>query len=693
VHNSALPCSATPSVAAAAPYRMNLPRFIALTLLFVLLGIVRSAIATRTDSFTLDEPYHIAAGVSYIRYRDFRINPEHPPLVKLWVGSVVAATGFYLDPLRKFADKPDERIFSGLNVFRKNDPDSVQRRARLAMFTFNGLLLIAFAFVLQRVFNATVALGALLFLVIDPTIAAHWPVVMTDLPVALLTAITVVLASRAFHDWVWTDLAACSVFLGLDLAVKHSAPVVWLSVALIGAWLSFRPTHTGPHDATWRRLAKTGAVLAGALVILWGTYFFRYSETPSRAESFNRPLSEKIRDINTPFYHFVLIGMDTTHIVPRAYLWGFADTIRAGMEGRLSPQTFFGKLYVRKGPWYFFPAMIAVKLPLGLGALSLLGMVFFLSRLFPKQWNLPAAVVLAGAILYLLVLAQGATYAGIRHALPVVALMAIFAGLFVERSLATTSRELKIVSVVAFGCALISAAPVLRPWEYFNEFVGGTSNAYKYFDDEGVDLGQRSKEVVAYYRECLKSSGEMPDLIYTVSDEELQARGVDYLGRDKVRDMPRLSDPHLSGTFFIGATYLTPNIYWDRLAFREATPVVRFGNVFVYRGNFYSPPDAAVALFFDGIEKLYTHHPDAVAAEKAFQQSRLLDPTAYFVDIELGNLLLERGMRDDALHAYSEALRYAPADQRLRLPIERQIALLKLQPPVEVRSLRDPALE
>ena len=39
--------------------------FVWLVLLLVGLGIVRSAIATRLDGFTIDEAYHIAAGVSY----------------------------------------------------------------------------------------------------------------------------------------------------------------------------------------------------------------------------------------------------------------------------------------------------------------------------------------------------------------------------------------------------------------------------------------------------------------------------------------------------------------------------------------------------------------------------------------------------------------------------------------------------
>jgi hypothetical protein len=39
--------------------------FVCLALLLVGLAILRSAMTTRLDSFTIDEAYHIAAGVSY----------------------------------------------------------------------------------------------------------------------------------------------------------------------------------------------------------------------------------------------------------------------------------------------------------------------------------------------------------------------------------------------------------------------------------------------------------------------------------------------------------------------------------------------------------------------------------------------------------------------------------------------------
>jgi 4-amino-4-deoxy-L-arabinose transferase-like glycosyltransferase len=251
--------------------------FLALLLLLVAGTIARSVLATRLDDFTLDEPYHIAAGVSYVQYGDFRLNPEHPPLVKLWVGSLLSVTGFRVNALSQFHDKPDERRFTEENVFLQNDPDSVQRRSREAIWTLNGLLLMALA--LRRSFGPVVALGAMLFLAIDPTVAAHLPVVMTDLPVALLCVTTVVLATRAFRSWTWPDLALCSAALGLALGTKHSAPIFYIFVALAGSVLAVFVAPAQEGDTRLLRLAKVFCVLLGAVVILWGLYFFRFRES------------------------------------------------------------------------------------------------------------------------------------------------------------------------------------------------------------------------------------------------------------------------------------------------------------------------------------------------------------------------------------------------------------------------------
>src|SRR4026208_865616 len=36
------------------------------------------------NSPTVDEPVHLLAGYSYLKWGDFRVNPEHPPLAKAW---------------------------------------------------------------------------------------------------------------------------------------------------------------------------------------------------------------------------------------------------------------------------------------------------------------------------------------------------------------------------------------------------------------------------------------------------------------------------------------------------------------------------------------------------------------------------------------------------------------------------------
>ena len=62
-----------------------------IAVMLCLLAIARSWWGTRLDSFTIDEPWHIVAGTTYARTGDYTLNPEHPPLVKLWVGTTAPA--------------------------------------------------------------------------------------------------------------------------------------------------------------------------------------------------------------------------------------------------------------------------------------------------------------------------------------------------------------------------------------------------------------------------------------------------------------------------------------------------------------------------------------------------------------------------------------------------------------------------
>ena len=108
-----------------------------------------SHLGTRLDSFTLDEPYHIVAGTSYVRTGDFRLNPEHPPLMKLWLGASMPDS-FKLRPFRALNEKVEERDFTEETVFYDNDSAAAQARTRASMWTFHALLLLAFGLLIWR---------------------------------------------------------------------------------------------------------------------------------------------------------------------------------------------------------------------------------------------------------------------------------------------------------------------------------------------------------------------------------------------------------------------------------------------------------------------------------------------------------------------------------------------------------------
>ncbi len=391
--------------------------FFGLIIALIAAAIVRSSITTSLDSFTFDEAYHVGAGAAYVETGDFRLNPEHPPLTKLWVGAYVSWLGYEMSPFRAYADKGDERDAVERDAYFKNEPDVLQERTRTAMFALNGLLLFLFALAVRHAFCGVMAIGATAFLVIDPTVAAHLPVLMTDLPVALTSGMAVLFAVKAFQSWRVLDLILASVSLGLALSAKHSAIITVAVIGIIALvfWIARLRNH-GFADGL-KRLAATGLIFAGAVVVLWSFYGFRYYETPGTAdEGFNRPLATKVGDIKSPVYRAGMNLVITASLLPRAYIWGLADTIRAGAEGRAISILAFGDMYYSKGPVYYFPGVIAAKLPIGLLMLVLLGSLILVFRKTALEFVPPVLGLALLAGIFLAFLVVGSSYGGVRHA-------------------------------------------------------------------------------------------------------------------------------------------------------------------------------------------------------------------------------------------------------------------------------------
>lgn len=660
-------------------------------------AIVRSTISTSLDSFTYDEAYHIGAGAVHVSTGDFRINPEQPPLTKLWVGAYVRLFGFTSSPLRQFSDKEDERQFVEKDAYFNNDPVAVRTMARTAMLTLNGLLIFLFALAAWRVFGVWVAVGSTLFLAIDPTVAAHMPVVMTDLPIALTSGIAILTAAQAFRTWKVLDAVLAALALGLAMSAKHSGIITLIAVGLVGLAATIFFSRAQNWPTCLKRSVAAAAIVFGGVAVLWGFYGFRYYETPGTTdETFNRTLQEKTADVRAPVYRNALSAVTAVHLFPRAYIWGLADTIRAGIDGRAIQVRAFGTSYYSKAPFYFFPGIVAAKLPIGLLLLSLVGALVLLLRKTPAEYYGPIAAVFAFTIIFLGFLMRGSSYAGIRHALPLFPLMVLLGGIAVDWMVRKRSKLIGIGISLLFVAAIVSAVPQMRPWEYFNEFAGGAENGYKYFNDEGVDLSQRVGEAARFYHDELEQKGDVPMFLYFSNDNDVKARRMEWINSNPERDAKRLEGETFTGTVMIGANELGETGWWDvGKQFRSLQPTRRMGNIFVFQGTFPRPVSAiARHIFYDTIySTIYTKTPDARAAIDGIERSLALDDSCYFASLELGNQYLKIADRENALKAYRRSLEKAPKTDSIYDLIAEQIKRLETQPVEGIDPLRNPGIE
>ncbi len=635
------------------------------------LALVHSLWATSLDGFTIDEPYHIAAGASYLRWGDFRLNPEHPPLVKLIAGLSVPPSVLHLGPLQSLSEKWEERQYTQKAVFLDSDSNQIHRRARTALLAFNTLLLAVLGWLLWRTFGTGIALAALLLLALDPTVSAHMPVVMTDLPMALLGTISLCLVLLALRDRLWLDWILLGVATGLLLATKHSAPLIVLPLLVgCGGVLIWQVGH---KRSVGKQVIGLAAAAALSMVALWGAYGFHYRESPGSNETFNRPLAAKIADLHSPAMRRTLTVAQHLHLLPRAYLWGLADTLRAGVEGRPLWINAFGHNYQGKAPGWVAVADLMVKLPPAFLLLAMVGLALLLLGRLPAPVALPLSAFAAMAAFFMLFIAHnGIFYAGLRHWLFVVPLLAVCAATtawFLWRSPMVWWRAVPLAAVVWIA---VTVLPQRRIWEYHNVLAGGSQNAWQSFANESVDLGQRTPEFIAFYRSNIAPARVFID--YMALDEQLKAGGVNVW-----EPLPQeIGNGDFNGWLCLRAPDIAERDWYAMPAMRNVQPTARFGNLLLYHGDFSLPRLAAANLRFRALHMLDEVGSDQKLVEQYLLKTVALDPSSATVAIELGNFALGRHETEQALRWYELARKDAAADDPDILPdVDRQIQLVR----------------
>jgi len=439
------------------------PRRVPVVAAVVLLAILAAQIVAgaRMMSASSDEVTHLPAGYTYLVTGDLRLNPQHPPLVKLLCAVPLLAIRppLDLDDPAWTADPPREWEFGERFLYR-DDPDRLLFLGRLPVAALALLLAWTVSRWAAELFGRRAGIAALVLAAFSPTLIAHARFVTMDVAVACF--------STAFLHRLWrlsrtgrtADGAAASVALGLALSSKFSALVLVPALAVL-APLAVAPGGT-PRRRALRGLALAAGILAGAAAVVWAAYLF--PTDPS-------------------FYLDGIRRVNADHDPDRAYY-------------------LFGSFRVG-GWWWYFPAAFLVKTPVP--TLLLLGATALprVRRAVPFPDRVSAAFVAVPALSWTVATCALADDLGVRYLLPVYPLAFLLAARAAAAAWRPPSPRIARVALAVLAAGYVGSAAWTFPDQlaYFNAASGGTARGWRLLDDSNLDWGQDLKRLSAWLDE------------------------------------------------------------------------------------------------------------------------------------------------------------------------------------------------
>lgn len=569
-------------------------------------------------SITSDEVDHLHAAYRYWQCNDFGWNPEHPPLVKIVAGLPLQFMHIN-DPFRHACGAQNSKVIDFLagHQFTFTNPESMLTAARFAVSLFSIVLLLTTWFFTRKMFGTSTAIVAGVLLAFEPNILAHGALVTTDIAASAGILVTLYALYCYITEPNTPRVLALGLALGFALCTKHSTVLlaVMLPAVLLADALFLSRAELG------RRLLRyAGAVVAaGAIgyVVLWGCYGFRYAARPYGAAVWTPPWLEVARGV---FSTRVIPQLEHWHVLPQAYLVGLQDVLVCSELGR--PTFLLGKLY-RSGTWLYFPVSASIKFTL---PLLLMVLVSALAVGFWRTRRRELLCLVMPASIYLLFSMSSKLNMGIRHLLPVLPLLIIFASAGVWGTL----RKRRWAPVALVVLLAFHIASSLRSYpnylSYANEAWGGPGKTYKYLANSDVDWGQAQKMARAYIDKTHPANCFFLRTYNSKnSDYGIPCQGVSEIQWDQLQTPYTgtmiVSSSMVNGIGVRGASVQT------RRAFSGLKPVAKLGGsaLLVYEGTFDVSPLVAAQVL---VRARQAGEQDPQAALMLAQQASVLDPAS-----------------------------------------------------------------
>lgn len=476
----------------------HLPGVVVSLILLLIVFVTLSLTATLRKSPTADENFHLVAGYSYLKWGDYRINPEHPPFAKLWAALPLLALDINDAPLtREARDQVQVNgkygwLLANQWLFSSNDAEKLFFFAKVPMVALGALLgLLVFCWAYE-LYGLPAAFAALVIYVFDPNILTHSAIVHTDIPFTLALFAGTYFFWRTLREMTWFNWLMTAVCFALSAVTKFSFVTILPIWGLLGvghilspAPMRSRITSNGTIAGYWHKAGWIAIIFLSAIVFaymaIWSAYGFHYDAVVGQRGPLGIAAAVKPSSWLTPWIRF----NSEYHQFPEAWLSGLVYALStfnrtAYLLGEISGDGF----------WLYFPIAFAVKTQLPTLLLLLASLIFLLNKgsvVTSRRFILLPIFVFFSLAVY------SRMNIGLRHILPIYPFLFVWLGGSVGALWASRSAA-KRCGVLLLGLWLIWSTLKAFPdyLAFFNETVGARDR-YKILVDSNLDWGQDLK--------------------------------------------------------------------------------------------------------------------------------------------------------------------------------------------------------
>lgn len=589
----------------------RLANFIAAGILIIMASLAVASIID--DTLTFDEVAHIGAGYSYWNNQDYRLNPEHPPLIKDLAGFPLSFLNLNF-PEQKYwessAPHPWWTQFdfgNQLLYHSGNNPDQIMFFSRIGPILILIILGIFLYFWTKKLMGAAWALFLLALFAFCPNFTAHGRLVTTDAGASLGAVVATYFWLQFLKNPKWKNVIFAGLFFGIAMLIKFSLILLipfFIVITIIFALLKEEKIKALKNYC----LLSIAAGLIGLVFVIGPVYAFHIAKYPyekqlqdTKTVLATTSLPKFMQDIN-------IFMAEQPILRPWAqYLLGLEMATNRTGTGNT---TYFMGSVASSGRMEYFPILYLLKIPLAFHILTLtvLGwLIFFFIKNKPlknirnatKNWISSRfeyfAMILFLGIYWFTSLA-GNLNIGVRHILPVFPftyMLVVFglAGILQEIKNEKSKKIFKgFIFALLFWFIASSVSIFPHYLAYYNELAKGPDNGYKIAVDSNLDWGQDLKRLNIWAE---KSNIDKLYLDYFGGGDPLYYLGEKYSKWDNnsnsISDLPQNSYFAVSANQMQGQRakavmgYDQPTNKYDWLNQYEP-PVAKIGySIFVYK--------------------------------------------------------------------------------------------------------------